>query len=108
MKENKGSVFKSFLEYFYGNFIVLLLGLISLPLITRVMTEAEYGRTSMFQSAVSVVYIFAILGLDQGYIRFFYQDKISRKKLFYQCLFPSLLLIVIVSLIYFGDLRKSM
>lgn len=102
MKENKGSVFKSFLEYFYGNFIVLLLGLISLPLITRVMTEAEYGRTSMFQSAVSVVYIFAILGLDQGYIRFFYQDKISRKKLFYQCLFPSLLLIVIVSLIYFA------
>ena len=102
MKENKGSVFKSFLEYFYGNFIVLLLGLVSLPLITRVMTEAEYGRTSMFQSAVSVVYIFAILGLDQGYIRFFYQDKISRKKLFYQCLFPSLFLIVIVSLIYFA------
>lgn len=101
MKENKTSVFKSFLEYFYGNFIVLLLGLVSLPLITRVMSEAEYGRTSMFQSAVSVVYIFAILGLDQGYIRFFYQEKISRKKLFYQCLLPSLALILVVSSVYF-------
>lgn len=94
MKENKNSVFKSFLEYFYGNFIVLLLGLISLPLITRVMTEDEYGRTSMFQSAVSVIYIFAILGLDQGYIRYFYKENISRKKLFYQCLYPALVLIL--------------
>ena len=101
MKEKKNSVFKSFLEYFYGNFIVLLLGLISTPLITRVMTEAEYGRATMFQSVVSVVYIFAILGLEQGYIRFFYQDKISRKKLFYQCLYPSLTLILIISLIYY-------
>ena len=101
MKEKKNSVFKSFLEYFYGNFVVLLLGLISTPLITRVMTEAEYGRATMFQSVVSVVYIFAILGLDQGYIRFFYQDKISRKKLFYQCLYPSLTLILIISLVYY-------
>lgn len=100
MKENKNSVFKSFLEYFYGNFIVLLLGFISLPLITRVMTEGEYGRTSMFQSAVSVVYIFAILGLDQGYIRFFYKDKLSKKKLFYQCLMPALIMIFVVSAIY--------
>lgn len=100
MKENNSSVFKSFLEYFYGNFIVLLLGFVSLPLITRVMTEAEYGRTAMFQSAVSVVYIFAILGLDQGYIRFYYQDKISRKRLFYQCLIPALILILLLSSVY--------
>lgn len=101
MKDKKNSVFKSFLEYFYGNFIVLLLGFISLPLITRVMTEAEYGRTAMFQSVVSVVYIFAILGLDQGYIRFFYKENISRKKLFYQCLFPALTLMLFVSAVYF-------
>jgi len=102
LKEKKNSVFKSFLEYFYGNFIVLVLGLISTPLITRVMSEAEYGRATMFQSAVSVVYIFAILGLDQGYIRFFYQENISRKKLFYQCLYPALSLIIIISGIYFA------
>lgn len=101
LKEKKESVFKSFLEYFYGNFIVLLLGLISTPLITRVMTESEYGRSAMFQSVVSVVYIFAILGLDQGYIRFFYQENISRKKLFYQCLYPSLILIIILSAVYY-------
>lgn len=98
-KKNK-SILKSFLDYFYGNFVVLLLGFISLPLITRVMSADEYGRTAMFQSAVSVIYIFAILGLDQGYIRYFYKEGISRKKLFMQCLYPPLILIAGLSFIY--------
>lgn len=98
-KKNK-SILKSFLDYFYGNFVVLLLGFISLPLITRVMSADEYGRTAMFQSAVSVIYIFAILGLDQGYIRYFYKEGISRKRLFLQCLFPPLILIAALSLVY--------
>ena len=98
-KKNK-SVLKSFLDYFYGNFVVLLLGFISLPLITRVMSADEYGRTAMFQSAVSVIYIFAILGLDQGYIRYFYKEGISRKRLFLQCLYPPLILILALSVVY--------
>ena len=65
-KSSKPNLFKSFLDYFYGNFIVLLLGFISLPLITRVLPTDEYGRTAMFTSAVSIIYIFAILGLDQS------------------------------------------
>lgn len=102
MSENKkGSILKSFVDYFYGNFIVLLLGLISVPLITRIMSTDEYGRTAMFQSVVSIIYIIAILGLDQGYIRFFYADKVSKKKLFFQCLIPPLCLILILSLIYY-------
>ena len=57
MKKNKESgLLKSFIEYFYGNFVVLLLGFISLPLITRVMTTDEYGRTAMFTSAVTIIY----------------------------------------------------
>lgn len=101
MSENKKQgVLKSFLDYFYGNFIVLLLGFISLPLITRIMSTDEYGRTAMFQSVVSIIYIFAILGLDQGYIRYFYIDGVSRKKLFFQCLYPPLILILILSGVY--------
>ena len=100
-EKNKPGVFKSFLDYFYGNFIVLLLGLVSTPLITRLMSTDEYGRTAMFQSVVSIIYIFAILGLDQGYIRYFYREKISRKKLFYQCLYPALFLILFLSSVYF-------
>ena len=102
MNDKKPSILKSFLDYFYGNFIVLLLGFISLPLITRVMSTDEYGRTAMFQSVVSVIYIFAILGLDQGYIRYFYRENVDRKKLFYDCLKYPLIIILILAAVYFA------
>ena len=62
-----------FLSYFYGNFVVLLLGFIQTPIVTRIMSADEYGRTGMFETAVSVIYIFAILGMDQSYIRYYYK-----------------------------------
>ena len=68
-EKKQGNLVKSFIEYFYGNFVVLLLGFVSLPLTTRLLDTDEYGRTALFTSAVSVIYIFAILGLDQAYIR---------------------------------------
>ncbi len=101
MNNKKGGILRSFLEFFYGNFIVLLLGFISLPLITRVMSTDEYGRSAMYQSVVSIIYIFAILGLDQSYIRYYYVDNINRKKLFLKCLYPALFLIMLFSTVYF-------
>ena len=94
------NVLSSFIEFFYGNFVVLLLGFISLPLITRFLSTDEYGRTSMFLSAVSVIYIFAILGLDQSYIRYFYSDEVDTRKLFSQCLKYPVILIIFLCLIY--------
>ena len=96
------SVLKGFLEFFYGNVVVLLLGFISLPLTTRILSTDEYGRNSLFTSAVSIIYIFAILGLDQSYIRFYYGENVDKRKLFKQCLCPPLILIVILALVYFA------
>ncbi|MCR5268133.1 MAG: oligosaccharide flippase family protein [Lachnospiraceae bacterium] len=99
-KPEKQNLFTSFLEYFYGNFVVLLLGFVSLPLLTRLMPTGEYGRTAMFTSAVSIIYIFAILGLDQSYIRYFYKDGVNRRRLFSQCLKYPFLLILALSFTY--------
>ena len=79
----KTNVLSSFLEFFYGNFVVLLLGFISLPLMTRILATEEYGRTSMFSSAVSIIYICAILGLDQSYIRYYFSENVDRRRLFF-------------------------
>lgn len=96
----KKSILSSFIDYFYGNFVVLLLGFVSLPIITRVLSTEEYGRTSLYSSVVSIIYIFAILGLDQSYIRYFYKDNVDRRKLFKQCLAPPLILIIILAAVY--------
>ncbi|MBO4903733.1 MAG: oligosaccharide flippase family protein [Lachnospiraceae bacterium] len=101
-KDNKKTgVLSGFLEFFYGNFVVLILGFISLPLTTRIMSTAEFGRSSIFLSAVSIIYIFAILGLDQSYIRYFYMENVDERKLFAQCLRPPLALVLIITAVYF-------
>jgi len=99
-KKKKSNLMQSFIEFFYGNFIVLLLGFISLPLITRVLDRYEYGRTAMFTSAVTIIYIFAILGLDQAYIRYFYKKEINRHRLLLQCLLPPAIIVMILAVIY--------
>ena len=99
--QGKGSdTFKGFLSYFYGNFIVLLLGFIQTPLLTRILSTDEYGRTGMFETAVTVIYIFAILGLDQAYIRYYYEPGIDRGELLRRCLTPALIIVTVLSGIY--------
>ncbi|MCR4655877.1 MAG: oligosaccharide flippase family protein [Lachnospiraceae bacterium] len=102
MEERKktGGLIGSFIEYFYGNFVVLLLGFISLPLITRIMSTDEYGRTAMFSSAVSIIYIFAVLGLDQAYIRYFYKEGTDQRTLFFRCVRYPFMLIIVLSAVY--------
>lgn len=100
MTEQKESSLKLFLSYFYGNFIVLLLGFIQTPLVTRIMSTDEYGRTGMFEAAVSCIYIFAVLGLDQSFIRYYYKRNINRKRLMMQCLIPPFLIVLILILVY--------
>lgn len=94
------SPLSGFLSYFYGNFVVLLLGFIQTPIVTRIMSTDEYGRTGMFETAVSVIYIFAILGMDQSYIRYYYKKDIDRVALLKQCLVPSLAIVTGLSVIY--------
>jgi len=98
--EKKPSAFSGFLRYFYGNFIVLLLGFVSLPLITRVMSNEEYGRTGMFTSAVTIIYIFAILGMDQAYIRYYYKEGIDRRELLKRCTLPAFGIVIFLCAVY--------
>ena len=100
-ENKKPGILAGFIQFFYGNFVVLLLGFISLPLITRVLSTEEYGRTSLYSSVVSIIYIFAILGLDQAYIRYFYKENVDTRKLFRQCLIPPLMLILVLAGGYF-------
>ncbi len=98
--EKKQNILAGFFEFFYGNFVVLMLGFVSLPMFTRILSTDEYGRSSLFLSAVSIIYIFAILGLDQSYIRYFYTEGVDERKLFAQCLRVPLVLIVLLSGVY--------
>ncbi len=107
-EKGKGGTFKGFLTYFYGNFVVLILGFIQTPLLTRILATDEYGKAGMFETAVTVIYIFAILGLDQAYIRYYYEKKmegggfvsIDRELLLRRCITPALIIVSVLTLVY--------
>jgi len=66
---------KKFIEFSIGNGIVLLLGFISSPIITRIISPEEYGKASMFTTFTSLIVLIATMGMDQAYIRYFNDEE---------------------------------
>ena len=109
MEETKGTnLLQHFLNVGVGTVINVLLGLITTPLITRIVDPADYGSFSVFNSYVDVILALVFIGLDKSLIRFFYngdnEDKTGLVKLCF--VFPiaaSLMVFCVYSLlIYLG------
>lgn len=67
-------LFKKFIEFAIGNGIVLLLGFISSPIITRIISPEELGKSSMFTTFTSLMIVIVMMGIDQAYIRYYYDE----------------------------------
>lgn len=93
-------LFKNFIEFGIGNLIVLITGFISSPIITRLILPEEFGKFSMFNTLTSLFLFILMLGLDQSYIRFFYEeDEELRGKLLVRVVNLSMIVNIILSLI---------
>lgn len=68
------NLLKKFIEFAFGNGIALILGFISSPIITRLVIPEEFGKFSMFNTITNLILILVMLGLDQSYVRFFYEE----------------------------------
>lgn len=96
------SLFKKFMEFGMGSIIVLILGFISSPIITRLISPEEFGKMSMFNTLTSIISILAILGMDQSFVRFFYEEnEQDRGKLLIQSIkLPLLITFAVMIVIY--------
>lgn len=94
------SLLKKFIEFGMGNFIVLITGFISSPIITRLVLPEELGKFSMFNTLTSLFLFIILCGLDHTYIRFFYEEKEeSRGGLLIRAIKLPLLINLVLSLI---------
>lgn len=87
-----------------GIFISMALGLVSMPIITRISSPDEYGRFTIFSTYASILIAISFLGLDTSIIRFFYNYKDLREKrnlLFLCMLIPSIVSILLIFILYF-------
>lgn len=94
---------KHFFVIGLGAFINILISFFGTPVITRLVDPVEYGQLSIFNSYVGIIASVAYLGLNEGLIRFFYEYKSfkEKKSLFKLCLYVSITMSVILSLIVF-------
>ena len=79
---------KHFLVIGSGTFISMVIGFLTTPIITRIVSPTEYGQFSIFTMYSNMALMVLYLGLDQSLVRFFYQKETDqyRRELLFKCL----------------------
>lgn len=113
MEKKKESFVKQMFNIGIGTLITILMGVITTPIITRLVAPKDYGDFALFNTYTTLGYTFLNLGLDQAFLRFYYQDTRNEKqiKLLKSCLkillYVYLAVIIIVCLLWVsGALEK--
>lgn len=82
---------QNFIRHFFvigsGTAINMLIGLLTAPVITRMVDPVEYGQLSMFTLYATLAVMILGLGMDQALVRFYYeQDTLEyRRALLLRC-----------------------
>lgn len=94
----KDNLLKKFLEFSYGSWIGLIIGLGSTMITTRILSPDDFGKASMFTLTINICMILIIFGTDQSFVRFFYEEEEkNRGGLLFNCLnVPIVILILVV------------
>lgn len=82
------NILRKFLEFSIGNWISMAIGFISTPIITRMVIPDDFGKFGLFTMVCNFLSIIALLGLDQAFLRFYYEEDQQDGKyvLFQKCL----------------------
>ncbi len=62
----KNNTIKNFINYFIGDLFVKGFLFISLPLLSRVMSPSEYGKMSLVNTAIMILYVFISLNFQNA------------------------------------------
>nr|AXY99431.1 wzx [Proteus vulgaris] len=62
----KNNILRNFVNYFIGDLFVKGFLFISLPLLSRVMAPAEYGKLSLVNTSIMILYVFISLNLQNA------------------------------------------
>lgn len=99
----KNNLLKKFLSFSIGGYVALIIGFFTTPIVTRMLSPEQYGVSSMYLLVVNILMLLAMLGLDQGFVRYFYEEANENKGLLLKkCLkIPFLMLCIVSAGIFF-------
>lgn len=101
------SITQKVIRYSVGPFGAALISLITIPLIAWLYTVDDVAKFSIFQSVVILYSLVFCLGLDQAFIREYYEannKELLLKNILWAALLPSFFFILITSFFFQKDL----
>lgn len=94
------NLLKKFLSFSIGGYIALVIGFFTTPITTRMLSPEQYGISSMYLLVVNILMLLAMLGLDQGFVRYFYEESEDNKGLLLKnCLKIPIGMLIIISVL---------
>jgi len=98
------SFIKRLLSFSMGTILSSFIGFVYVPILTWIVSPEDIGKASFFTTIISLLTLFCYLGLDQSFIREYYENNSKSKLLFHTFAFSfiiSCLMSIIIML--FGD-----
>ena len=92
------NILKKFLSFSLGSYVAMGIGFVTTPIVTRIIPPEEYGIFSIYNLIVNIILLLSLVGLDQGFIRYFYEVD-NRKNLLKKCILMSLINYFVVILL---------
>lgn len=95
----KNGFFKHFFVIGLGTLISMTIGLLTTPIITRLVDPIEYGQLSIFTMYSGIFLMILCVGLDQALVRYFYSvdEKLYKSYILKKCVFLPLVLGLVCS-----------
>ncbi|CAM5184982.1 hypothetical protein UACE39S_01435 [Ureibacillus acetophenoni] len=93
-------LFSKFLSFSFGSWVNAVLGIVSIPLITRLVSIEEYGQLSLFALSLNILLLVVSLGMDYSFVRFYYEEKNPQNLLKFCLKWPLLLFSILAILIW--------
>lgn len=73
--DKKNSFLKQIFQLATGAMINLIIGVLTAPVITRLVDPSKYGQLTLFNTYSSIALMIFTLGLDQTFVRYYYVEK---------------------------------
>ena len=87
------------IQFSVGPIVGAFIGFITIPLTTNLISPAEYGKVSMFNTIQSILTMTVFLGMDQAFVRYYNSEENKIKLLFNSIILPMVLVILLISFI---------
>ena len=100
MRKHSGS--SEFSTYTIIAILSAAISFVTMIVLTRLTSEAFFGKINKFITASNVIMSLIFLGLDSAYIRFYYEppENSNSKQLAWKCITPAFFILAVVSIIF--------